>query len=310
MLDPINDHDERVLRIALAIIARPGDADVADCVDHRGLAKTLRLLADHREELAQTSRRDRWTRQHLHTSPDKLLSAAAELTEHSVIPGDPWWPDQQITALDRLGVTPPWCLWIKTRPPIDPTRIWGRAIAVLGTGDHTGYGYENTRRIVHDLGHQRHPVAALTGPGPDHLRYGGLSAVAAYALAADDTATGLVIGTDPVDTPSILNRAGEPAVYLTTTPPGVTDTGRDLLDYHAQLHAALARASLILETGTEPHILTHIEAARALHQPLFALPGPADAIPSRYCHHLIRRGHARLVTSADDLIEDLYYADH
>ena len=67
--------------------------------------------------------------------------------------------------------------------------------------------------------------------------------------------------------------------------------------------AALARATVVVEANLRSGSLTTARAARELHLPVGAVPGPVTSMTSAGCHALVRDTDAVLVTDAAEVAE-------
>lgn len=69
--------------------------------------------------------------------------------------------------------------------------------------------------------------------------------------------------------------------------------------------AGLSDALLVVEARKKGGALITAEIARSYHRPVFAIPGAINMETSLGCNYLIKKGRARLITSADDVVKYL-----
>jgi DNA processing protein len=62
---------------------------------------------------------------------------------------------------------------------------------------------------------------------------------------------------------------------------------------------------VIVEARERSGALITIDLAIAIGRPIYATPGEITSLLSAGTNHLIRAGHATLITSANDLLDDL-----
>jgi DNA processing protein len=90
---------------------------------------------------------------------------------------------------------------------------------------------------------------------------------------------------------------------LTETPMGM-DPQAAMFPARNRIISGLSRAVIVVEANARSGALITARHAADQGREVYAVPGPVDSQASAGCHELLRKG-ARLVRSADDVIEDL-----
>ncbi len=175
-----------------------------------------------------------------------------------------------------------------------------RSIAIVGSRNCSAYGRRMTERIVADLVRAGFTIVSGLARGIDGIAHsaalkaggrtigvlaGGLSAIYPpehVDLAAEVSGAGCVMSETPMSLPP---------------QPGM---------FHARnrIISGLAKAVVVIEASDRSGALITATHAAEQDRHLFALPGNADSVSSAGTLRLIRDG-ARLIRSADDILEDL-----
>ncbi|MGY1960918.1 DNA-processing protein DprA [Nocardia gipuzkoensis] len=109
----------------------------------------------------------------------------------------------------------------------------------------------------------------------------------------------------PVAHRELFDRIAESGLLISEYPPDTPAAKHQFLQRN-RLVTALARALVIPESAIRGGTRNTASWARQLHRPVFAVPGPIYSTASTGCHDLIRDSHARLVTDAHQVIDDLH----
>lgn len=193
-----------------------------------------------------------------------------------------------------------------------PTVLWtlgsvdalqGRLVAIVGSRAASAYGLAVAERLGHDLGRAGVSIVSGMARGCDAAAHRG-------ALAAGVTTVAVLgCGADvayPAEHRDLHKEIQSRGVVLSEWPPGTPP-----LPHHFPLRnriiSGLSRAVVVVEAGDRSGSL--ITAACALEQgrDVMAVPGPIVGERHRGSHALLRDG-ARLVASADDVLEELGWA--
>ena len=240
----------------------------------------------------------------LRTEPD---SFAAQLTqawdwlqqdrEHREILtlGDPDYPAALLAIED-----PPLMLYRMGRLQAAPQR----ALAIVGSRNPTAQGLQNARRFGQAFAQAGVTVVSGLALGIDGAAHEG----ALEGAAPDAIATIAVVGTGldrvyPKQHLQLAHRIAERGQIVSEYPLGTPPLPLNF-PRRNRLIAALSQGTLVVEAALKSGSLITAKLAAEQGKEVFAIPGSIHSPQSRGCHALLREG-AKLVESAQDVLEDL-----
>ncbi|MFP5466114.1 MAG: DNA-processing protein DprA [Gammaproteobacteria bacterium] len=242
--------------------------------------KVARALGQEPPGLAETLER------HTHW----LAQAPGE--RHILTLGDAHYPAELLQVAD-----PP--VMLQVLGQLDALRH-PRRLAIVGSRNPTPQGQENAREFARTLGEAGVCVVSGLAQGVDGAAHEGALDAGAPTIAVVGTGLDRVY---PRQHAALATRiAGQGALvseYLLGTPP--------LSPHFPQRNriiSGLSQGTLVVEAALQSGSLITARVAAEQGREVFAIPGSIHAPQSRGCHALIRQG-AKLVESAQDILEDL-----
>lgn len=188
----------------------------------------------------------------------------------------------------------------------DPAALSGRLLAVVGTRSASPYGQEQCRRLIEELAARIPDLVIVSG-----LAYGIDAAAHRAALAYGLRTVAVVANPLPQVTPvphthlarEIIEAGGAVVTELhsQTKQKGVYFLARN------RLIAGLAAGTLLIESPAGGGSLNTAAHADSYHRTVMAVPGRPTDRQAQGTNHLIRSHKAQLVTSADDILEELMW---
>jgi DNA processing protein len=295
--------EERVARAYLLRVAEPpAPALHAFVADHGSLAAAKAVRAGDcpsrvRDETAARRDSDR---------AEEDLSTAERLGARLVIPEDDEWPAWPLLCLDLAGrrgvpgLAQPLALWVRGEARLDSATE--AAVAIVGSRAATGYGEHVAGELAYGLA--GHGLSIFSGAA-----YGIDGAAHRGALAASGVTVALLgCGLDagyPAGHVALLNKITERGgLVISEYPPG-TSPARHRFLVRNRLIAALSQGTVVVEAGRRSGARNTATTAGALGKVVMAVPGPVTSATSVGCHQLIQESSATLVTSIDDVIEQV-----
>lgn len=224
-------------------------------------------------------------------------------------------PEAEIRLLRQHGVTavprgsacyPAPLEQIPAPPPLvylrgEWTPVDARAVAVVGSRNCTGYGQRVAAQLARGLARAGWTVVSGLARGIDAAAHraaleargrtiavlaGGLSRI--YPPEHADLAEQIAAGAGCLISEAPMRVGPQPALFPARN----------------RLISGLARGVVVVEADRRSGALITARHAADQGREVFAVPGPVDSPQSAGCLELIRTG-ARLVRSAEDVIEDL-----
>jgi DNA processing protein len=175
-----------------------------------------------------------------------------------------------------------------------------RSIAIVGSRRCTPYGLSFARRLSAELARRDWWIISGLAQGIDQAAHEGALEGGGWTAA--------VLGhgldrTHPPDAWKLRRRISERGCIISEFPLG-RPPDRQSFPQRNRLVAALSRCVIVIETDLAGGSLITARFALELGRPVCVLPGRVDSPASRGCHALIRDG-ATLITSADEILEEL-----
>lgn len=204
--------------------------------------------------------------------------------------------DAAYPARLRLIAEPPCVLYVKgTLPPIDEAPV----IAVVGTRSATDYG----RMLAHRLGRD----LALCGATVVSGSATGIDSAALYGAIEGGGSVISVLGNGidvvyPKESRGLYEAVAQAGALVTEFPPGSPPRGLHFPNRNRIL-AGLGVATVVGQAQEKSGALITAEYARYQGRPVFAMLTSMDDPASTGSAHLIRRGEARLLMDAWDVME-------
>ncbi|GAB3185733.1 DNA-processing protein DprA [Hydrogenophaga aquatica] len=260
-----------------AIFSQSTDA-LAAVVGHK-LAQTLQQEPEGWTALCDTTRR--W----LDASP----------RHHLLTLGDPAYPAELLQTED-----PPLLLHLLGQKAC---LSHPRRIAVVGSRNPTPQGQENAQRFARALAEAGVCVVSGLALGVDGAAHLGALEGNGQTIAVVGTGLDRVY---PRRHLALAHRIAEQGALISEYPLGTPPLAPNFPKRN-RIIAGMSLGTLVVEAALQSGSLITARLAIEQGREVFAIPGSIHAPQSRGCHALIRQG-AKLVESAQDILEDLRLA--
>lgn len=290
---------ERLARVTLNRITEPGDPRLIAVVAEVGAVRVHEHLASERDIAGMLS--DTAARM-AEVDPERELEQAARLGIRFVVPGDAEWPSRLDDLLlaeplhNRGG--PPLGLWVKGPVRLDEL---GPSVSVVGSRSATTYGADTAAEMASVIAHAGHCVVSGAAFGIDQAAHRGALAGGGRTVAV------LACGADrvyPAAHRQLLAHLGEHGAVVSEAAPGCAPTRIRFLARN-RLIAALSAGTVVVEAAVRSGALNTANWAERLLRPVMGVPGPVTSAPSQGVHQLIRSGAASLVTTGQEVLEQV-----
>jgi DNA processing protein len=179
-----------------------------------------------------------------------------------------------------------------------------RALAVVGSRNATAQGLINARRFSRAFAQADVTVVSGLALGIDGAAHDG----ALEGAAPGNVATIAVVGTGldrvyPKQHLALAHRIAERGMIVSEYPLGTPPLAHNF-PRRNRLIAGLSQGTLVVEAALQSGSLITARLAAEQGKEVFAIPGSIHSPHARGCHALLRQG-AKLVESAQDVLEDL-----
>ncbi|AOW15129.1 DNA processing protein DprA [Hydrogenophaga crassostreae] len=225
---------------------------------------------------------------------DKLGLWLAPPDHHLLTIGDAAFPPALLQMAD-----PPLLLYV-----VGQLEALGRPnkIAIVGSRNPTPQGHINARQFAAALGESGLCIVSGLALGVDGAAHEGALDVDAPTIAVVGTGLDRVYPKRHHDLAHrITERGAIVSEYALGTPPLPAH-----FPQRNRIIAGLCQGTLVIEAAVASGSLITARLATEMGREVFAIPGSIHAPQARGCHALIRQG-AKLVESAQDVLEDLQW---
>lgn len=285
--------DERTARMALSMIADPGDVTTGRVLALVGAAETVRLL-ESRDTVPFLSKVDAmiWREHHagrITTRIPVALDQARQVGYGVLIPTDTDWPAGGNDLTDRTL----YVLWTLGNETLlnRPTR---NLVTITGTRAATYYGAHTAGNFARDFALNGSVVVA---GGAYEI---GTAAHRGVLTSGGDTIAVLAGGVGrlyPRGNTELLERIADTGLLISEALPGALPTRKRFLSRN-RLEAAVLGATVVVESGARSNSLATAHRAHGLGRVVGAVPGPVTSPSSAGPHQLITDGRAMLTSDA------------
>lgn len=205
--------------------------------------------------------------------------------------------DEEYPQALRHIPDPPICLYVRGR--IEPEDAV--AIGIVGARRCTLYGREQANRFGYQLASRGITIVSGLARGVDGESHKGAIAAGGRTLAVLGNGLSTVY---PPEHQELADRIARQGAVLSELPMATSPNSNNFLPRN-RLIAGLSLGVLIVEAARRSGSLTTGRLASEYNREVFALPGRVDSEYSQGTNALIRDQHAKCVTCAEDLLEEL-----
>jgi DNA processing protein len=302
---------DRLARVALTMVAEPGNRAIWSMVDEDGAAATLdRLL---RGDIPDSGLRAAVLARSAAGDPRRLAEAALRradrLGARILVPADAEWP-AGVAALATLELDaggrinqdtrPPLCVWARGGPPLGPAME--RSVAVVGARAATDYGVHVTTEIGFGLAERGWTVVSGGAFGIDAAAHRAALAAGGLTIAV------LACGVDrpyPAGNAALFERIAESGLLISEWPPGAEPLRHRFL-IRNRVIAAATRGCVVVEAAARSGAAQTMNRVLSLNRVAMVVPGPVTSAMSVGCHEILRTNpQARLVTGLPQVMDEV-----
>lgn len=222
---------------------------------------------------------------------EQALAWAAEPGNHILTLADADYPQALLNIAD-----PPVLLYIKGRAEL----LAASSLAVVGSRNATVQGIQNSERFSEAASRAGLTVVSGLALGIDAAAHqGGLRGNGA-SIAVIGTGIDIVY---PARNHALAHRLAQEGCIVSEYPLGMPPLAANF-PRRNRIISGLARAVLVVEAAAQSGSLITARTAAEQGRDVFAIPGSIHSPLSKGCHLLIKQG-AKLVESADDILDEL-----
>ena len=176
-----------------------------------------------------------------------------------------------------------------------------RRLAMVGSRNPTPQGEANAKQFAQALGEAGVCVVSGLALGVDGAAHEGALLAGASTIAVVGTGLDRVY---PKRHLSLAHRIGAQGAIVSEYPLGTPPLAAHFPQRN-RIIAGLSQGTLVVEAAVQSGSLITARLAAEQGREVFAIPGSIHSPQARGCHALIRQG-AKLVESAQDILEDLH----
>jgi len=174
------------------------------------------------------------------------------------------------------------------------------AIGMVGTRHATPYGLRQAERLAGSLARAGLTIVSGLARGIDAACHRGAIEAGGRTLAVLGSG---VLNIYPPEHKQLAAEVAQQGAVISESPPTFEPLAGSFPQRN-RLISGLSLGVLVIEAGERSGALITARHAMEQGRDVFAMPGSVESRASRGCHRLIRDG-ARLVESADDVLEEL-----
>jgi len=186
----------------------------------------------------------------------------------------------------------------------DPDYLRQPQLAIVGSRNPSAAGRNTAKDFASHLSNVGITITSGLASGIDGVSHEG----ALQGLAGTVAEVAHVLDIDYTAQQQKLAQANSGHGAVISEMPIGTQPKRGLFPRRNRLISALSLGTLVVEAAIKSGSLITARLALELNREVFAIPGSIHNPMARGCHQLIRQG-AKLVESADDILEDLRLPD-
>ena len=288
-------HDELLYQIALTFVPNIGDVHAKALINHFGSAEAIfKTSKKHLEELEGIGSVRASSIKNYHD-----FSRAEEevlfIKKYKIIPlfsTDKAYPQRLLNCYDS-----PAMLYYKGNADLNHSKI----VAIVGTRNNNEYGKNICEKLVDELASA--DVLIISG-----LAF-GIDSIAHKASLKNNLKTIGVLahGLDTIypSQNASLSKQMTSSGGLLTEFTSNTKPDRQNFPSRNRIVAGISDAVVVIETGIKGGSLITAELANGYNKDVFAFPGRINDSKSEGCNYLIKNNKAGLLTSANDLLENM-----
>ncbi len=176
-----------------------------------------------------------------------------------------------------------------------------RRLAMVGSRNPTPQGEANAKQFAQALGEAGVCVVSGLAMGVDGAAHEGALQAGAFTIAVVGTGLDRVY---PKRHLSLAHRICDQGAIVSEYPLGTPPLAAHFPQRN-RIIAGLSQGTLVVEAAVQSGSLITARLAAEQGREVFAIPGSIHSPQARGCHALIRQG-AKLVESAQDILEDLH----
>ncbi len=176
----------------------------------------------------------------------------------------------------------------------------GMAIAIVGTRHATRYGLAQAQQLAGSLARAGFTIVSGLARGIDAAAHRGALAAGGRTLAVLGSG---VLNIYPPEHKDLADEVADSGCVISESPPHFAPLSGSFPQRN-RIISGLTLGTIIVEAPQRSGALITARLAMEQNREVFAVPGRVDSRASRGCHFLIRDG-AKLVQTADDVIEEL-----
>lgn len=225
---------------------------------------------------------------------DKSAPAAARAGAVTLTPFDVQYP-YNLRQIDQ----PPWVLYAKGNLDL----LHAPSVAIVGTRVPTAYGRHSARELSKELSDLGLTVVSGLAKGIDSH---------AHEAALDGAGGTIAVLPTPIDTcypsenRSLFRTISDKGLLVSETPIG-TKLHPGQFPQRNRIIAGLTVGTVVVEGAKRSGSLITAQYALDMSRELFAIPGQISSPKSEGPNDLIKKGTAKLVSCATDIIEELIW---
>lgn len=176
-----------------------------------------------------------------------------------------------------------------------------KVIAIVGTRNNSEYGKTVCEKLIEDIAQQNVLIVSGLAFGIDSIAHksalkNNLQTIAVLAHGLDRIY--------PQQNKFLAKQMIEHGGLLTDYKSG-SKPDKQNFPKRNRIVAGISDAIIVIETGLKGGSLITAELGNGYNKDLFAIPGRINDNKSEGCNYLIRNNKAAMITSADDLLENM-----